>query len=115
LAVARADLTAGAPGQVSLFSHPLWQLVAGGDALLIQGHSAGIRAVVFTPDAKRLLTASDDGTIKVWGVKTGQELLTLKAHQAEVTGLAFDPTGRRLASCSVDGTVKLWEAAAAPK
>jgi WD40 repeat protein len=66
--------------------------------------------VAFSPDGRRLVSASGDGTLKVWDVQTGQEALTLKAHMREVTSVTFSPDGKRLASASGDGTVKVWDA-----
>ena len=65
----------------------------------------------FSPDGKRLASASGDQTLKLWDAATGQELLTLKGHTGEVTGVSFSPDGKRLASASDDQTLKLWDVA----
>jgi hypothetical protein len=65
--------------------------------------------VVCAPDARRLASASLDGTIKIWDLETGQDVLTLHGHP-EVFALAFSPDGRRLASGGNDNTIRIWDA-----
>jgi hypothetical protein len=66
--------------------------------------------VVYSPDGKRLATASNDGTLKIWEAATGQEVLTLRGHQRRVQAVAFSPDGDRLASGGEDRTVRVWDA-----
>jgi WD40 repeat protein len=66
--------------------------------------------VAFSPDGKRLVTASGDKTVKVWDAETGQELLTLKGGG----GIAFSPDGHRLASGTGAGTVTIYDATPLP-
>ena len=56
--------------------------------------------MAFSPDGKRLASASGDQTVKVWDATSGQEMLTLKGHTDAVMSVAFSPDGKRLASAS---------------
>src|SRR6202008_4063769 len=76
----------------------------------LRGHSSGVDGVAFSPDGKRLATASWDHTAKVWDVESGKELLALRGHSSGVYGVAFRPDGKRLATASSDHTAKVWDA-----
>src|SRR5207253_411209 len=57
----------------------------------------------FSPDGNRIVSGSQDGTVKVWDAQTGQETLTLKGHTGGVTSVAVSADGRRIASGSGGG------------
>jgi tRNA A-37 threonylcarbamoyl transferase component Bud32/putative hemolysin len=82
------------------------------DLLILRGHTNYVHGVCFSPDGRRLATASRDGTAKVWDAQTGQQLLSLESHTALVWGVCFSPDGRRLATASEDRTAKVWDAQA---
>ena len=65
--------------------------------------------VAFSPDGRRLATASRDTTARVWELPGGRELLRV-AHEGSVWGVAFSPDGRRLATASGDKTARVYEA-----
>ena len=60
-------------------------------------------------DGRRLVTASQDRTIKLWDTETYQEVFTLRGHTAGVVSLAISPDGTRIASGSVDRTARVWD------
>jgi eukaryotic-like serine/threonine-protein kinase len=81
------------------------------EALTLEGHAGPVYSVAFSPDSKRLASASDDQAVKIWDSATGKELCSLKGHAGPVYSVAFSPDGKRLASASADQTVKIWNSA----
>jgi WD40 repeat protein len=78
------------------------------ELLSLRGHTGNVTSVCFSPDGRRLATASSDKTVKVWDTRTGQELLTVRGHTDAVNSVCFSPDGQRLATASSDKTVKVW-------
>jgi WD40 repeat protein len=73
----------------------------------LEGHSANITDISFSPDDKLLASSSKDGTVRLWEID-GKEIVTLQGHRASVTNVEFSPNGEIIASASEDKTVKLW-------
>ncbi|WZO97466.1 protein kinase [Isosphaeraceae bacterium EP7] len=74
------------------------------------GHTADIVAIAFSPDGRRIATASYDRTIKLWDTATGREVFTLRGHTAGLLVVAFSPDGRRIVSGGIDFTARVWDA-----
>ena len=70
--------------------------------------SGTIKSLTYTPDGQRLITGSDDYTIKIWNNLTGERLLTLTGHTSAIRSLAVKSDGSTLVSASDDQTIKLW-------
>ena len=76
----------------------------------LQGHTARVNSAAFSPDGKRVVTASDDSTARVWDAATGQPLASPQGHTAWVNSAAFSPDGKRVVTASVDNTARVWDA-----
>lgn len=66
-------------------------------------------SAAFSPDGRRLLSASGDQTLRLWDAETGPEIRSFAGHQSAVASVAFSPDGQRLLSGSHDGTLRLWD------
>jgi WD40 repeat protein len=76
--------------------------------LNLRGHTGIVEELACSPDGRRLVTGSNDRTIKLWDTTTGEEVFTLRGHAAGVLCVAFSPDGRRIASGGYDRTVRVW-------
>ena len=73
-----------------------------------EGHSSYVSSVAYSPDGTKIISGSDDKTIKIWDANTGQCLKSLEGHSDYVNSVAFSPDGTKIISGSTDTTVKIW-------
>ncbi len=77
---------------------------------VLRGHNDWVHSVAWSPDGKRLATASSDRTVRIWDTEAGSELAVLHSHDDWVRGVAWSPDGQRLATASRDHTARIWNA-----
>ena len=77
-----------------------------GSRQVLTGHSGSINCISVLPDG-RVLSGSDDHTIRVWDAITGQCLQTLVGHEKEINCAAVLPNGW-VVSGSLDHTLRVW-------
>jgi len=71
-------------------------------------HQGGVQTVDWSPDGRRLVTGSMDGTLKLWDAASGRPILTLR-HDGRVAGVAFTPDGSRIVSSGDGATaIRIW-------
>ena len=68
------------------------------ETLTLKGHTGSVLSVAFSPDGKRIVSGSEDETLKVWDAVSGQVTLTLKGHSSSVNSVGFSPDGKRIVS-----------------
>jgi WD40 repeat protein len=88
----------------------VWNIQTGQPGATLKGHSGLVGRAAFSPDGKRVVTASFDGTAKVWDADSGQLLKTLTGHKGVVWDAAFSPDGKRIVTAGADGLAIVWDA-----
>jgi WD40 repeat protein len=95
-----------AKGDLRVFGVADWKLLA-----TLGGHDDVVFSVSFSPDGKRLASASFDKTVRIWDVTTHKVERTLTGHSDFVYAVAFSPDGQWVASAGKDRSVKITEVA----
>jgi WD40 repeat protein len=81
------------------------------DQITMPGHDAPILGCAISPDARCVVSASEDQRLKLWEPHTGRELATLRGHRGPVFDCAVSPDASTIVSASWDQTVTLWDVA----
>jgi WD40 repeat protein len=78
---------------------------------LVLSHEDGVSSAAFSPDGKRIVTASWDKTARVWDAESGKLIgVPLTGHEGGVSSAAFSPDGKRIVTASSDKTARIWVA-----
>lgn len=69
-----------------------------------------VSSVGFSPDDKRVVSGSDDKTVRVWDVDSDEVVAgPFEGHVNSVTSVGFSLDGKRVVSGSGDKTVRVWD------
>src|SRR6185503_9056875 len=71
-------------------------------------HGHRVHSAQFSPDGKRIVTASSDKTARVWDAPTGLPLTGPLTHAGTVLFAQFSPDGKRIVTASQDNTARVW-------
>jgi hypothetical protein len=74
----------------------------------LEGHTAQVNALAFSPDGSMLASVSSDKTLRIWRMPDGAPIHTITGKN-DLHDIAFSPDGRTIAVAS-DSGVDLWDA-----
>jgi len=76
----------------------------------LRGHEGTVLSMAFSRDAKKVVTACEDGKVRVFSEGDWKLLETLTGHHGPVHRAEFSPNGKWIASAGEDHTVRVWSA-----
>lgn len=77
----------------------------------LRGHQGTTLSMAFSRNNQRVVTAGEDGKVRVWSAGDWKLLFTLAGHSGTVAWAEFSPDGRGIVSGGYDKTVRVWSAA----
>jgi WD40 repeat protein len=83
----------------------LWDFATGKELGQIRGCKSEVFSMLFSPDGKKLLSASADQSIRVWDLAARESVEILRGHRQGVTRILLMPDGKTLVSGGEDGAV----------
>ncbi len=98
-----------ADGKMRVFTQRavrVWDAATGKEVAVLRGHGLRVVSAVFSPDSKRIVTASWDQTARVWDAATGKLLALIKAEPFPLKWARFTPDGQRVLTFSLDADIR---------
>jgi RNA polymerase sigma factor (sigma-70 family) len=87
-----------------------FDLKAGRELPLPDGHTNRIEQLAFLPDGSRLLTAGLDGTVRVWDLASKRTVQTWTPEQMSLNWLAVSSDGKLAATAGYnDGIIRIYD------
>jgi WD40 repeat protein len=77
---------------------------------VLDGHTADINVVSYSPDGKLIVTASDDKSARVWDATTGKAVAIMAEHAGPVYTARFLSDGSHVVTGADDQKVIIWSA-----
>lgn len=73
-----------------------------------QGHTDSVNSVSFSPDGKKIVSGSDDETIRIWDIGTGLQICKLSTGHC-VDSVSFSPDGKKIVSGGWEDAIHIWD------
>ncbi len=83
--------------------------------ITLQGHRESIKSLQYSPNGSRLVSTSDDGSLRIWDITTFQTLIVSDESALSLESATFSPDGRFLAAGGDDRGIRVWQGSTATK
>ena len=87
----------------------IWDAATGKQNAPLEGHTYWVLSAAFSPDGRRIVTASADHSARIWDAATGKQVAALEGHTGIVRSAAFSPDGQRIVTASEDNIARIWD------
>jgi WD40 repeat protein len=74
----------------------------------LRGHQGTVLDLSFSPDSTKVVTACEDGKLRIFSVPDWKLLQTLTGHHGPVHWAEFSPDSKLLVSAGEDRTARVW-------
>ncbi|KAF8834514.1 WD40 repeat-like protein, partial [Paxillus ammoniavirescens] len=76
---------------------------------MMSGHEEVICRIAYLPGGERIVSCSDDKTVRIWDVEKGEQEGTSMVHKGRVHALAVTKNGKRILSGGEDERITMWD------
>lgn len=88
----------------------VWDANTGDRIYIFTEHTKPVEEIVFSPDRKKLVSASIDQTVRIWSlVGIGGELDYTISHKSPVYTVSYLSNGNSLVTGSADRLIRIWD------
>ena len=93
----------------------VWEESTGRELFTLRGHTGQINSLCFSPTGNRLITSSDDYTIRIWDAVAGQALRALPIgatmYDGDTGNIAVSPNGKWIVAGMWSDVIPVWDVA----
>jgi len=92
----------------------VWRLNAPDDPMVLRGHEGAVIGAVSSPAGTRIVTWSNDGSVRVWGRVSGASNQWTAIRSVRARAAVLDGTGSRMATVSAGNEIRIDDADGRP-
>ena len=91
-----------------VFTIRVWDM-QGNQHAQCNGHTGHILSICVTPDGSKIVSASNDGTIRIWDINTGTQIREFEGDKDGVISICITPDGKKIVSGSAGDIIRVWD------